>query len=165
VRVQPAEAVPDLAEVIVRAAATGPTPVPVHAAPAAREWPRYVLLVVALTQLLVALPALVLGDHAGASVHLAHELGSWDAALAVAWLVVSVSPKRAAGFLPFTLSLAAVMIGTGLLDVIDGRTPISSESHHLLDIAGLAMVWVLARSTSSTRSLLRFVPRRQPRPA
>ena len=39
------------------------------------------LLVVALTQLLIALPALVLGDEAGTTVHLARELGSWDAAL------------------------------------------------------------------------------------
>ena len=57
------------------------------------------------------------------------------------------------------------MLGTGLLDVVSDRTPLPSESHHILDIAGLAMVWVLARSTPSTRSLLRFVAGRQPHPA
>ncbi|MBV9921216.1 MAG: zf-HC2 domain-containing protein [Pseudonocardia sp.] len=161
VRVQPAETVPDLADAILRVA-TPPTPAPVPAAP---EWPRYVLLVVALTQLLIAVPALILGDQAGATVHLAHELGSWDAALAAAWLVVCWSPRRASGFLPFTLALTAVMLGTGLLDVVSGRTPLPSESHHILDILGLAMVWVLARSTPSTRSLLRFATGRQPHPA
>jgi predicted anti-sigma-YlaC factor YlaD len=161
VRVQPAEPIPDLAEAILRAATPPAAPV----APVAPEWPRYVLLVVALTQLLIAIPALILGDQAGATVHLAHELGSWDAALAAAWLVVCWSPRRASGFLPFTLALTAVMLGTGLLDVASGRTPLPSESHHILDIAGLAMVWVLARSTPSTRSLLRFVGGRQPHPA
>jgi predicted anti-sigma-YlaC factor YlaD len=161
VRVQPAEPVPDLAEAILRAA----TPPVAPATPVAPEWPRYVLLVVALTQLLIAIPALVLGDQAGATVHLAHELGSWDAALAVAWLVDCWSPRRAAGFLPFTIALTAVMLGTGLLDVLGGRTALPSESHHFLDVAGLAMVWVLARSTPSERSLLRFVTSRQPHPA
>ena len=85
----------------------------------AREWPRYVLLVVALTQLLIALPALVLGDEAGTTVHLARELGSWDAALAIAWLVVTWAPRRAAGLLPFAVALAAVMVGTALLDVAE----------------------------------------------
>jgi predicted anti-sigma-YlaC factor YlaD len=159
VRVQPAEPVPDLADAILLAAQGLPR------APSAPEWPRYVLLVVAFTQLLIALPALVLGDQAGATVHLAHELGSWDAALAIAWLVVSWSPRRAAGLLPFTLALAGVMVGTGLLDVVSGRAGLSGEAHHLLDLAGLAMVWVLARSTPSSRSLLRWATGRQPHPA
>jgi predicted anti-sigma-YlaC factor YlaD len=161
VRVRPAEAVPDLSASILAASA----PARPRAVPAVREWPRYVLLVVALTQLLIALPALVLGDETGTTVHLARELGSWDAALAVAWLVVTWAPRRAAGLLPFAVVLAAVMLGTALLDLVDGRADIGSESHHVLDLAGLAMVWLLARSTPSTRPLLPWAARHQPRAA
>ena len=152
---------PDLSDAIL-AAAVPPTPVSVGSA---REWPRYVLLVVALTQLLIALPALVLGDEAGTTVHLARELGSWDAALAIAWLVVTWAPRRAAGLLPFAVALAAVMLGTALLDVASGRAALTGEAHHVLDLAGLAMVWLLARSTPSTRSLLPWAAGRQPHPA
>ena len=55
-RVRSADAVPDLSAAIL-AAAVPPAPVPPTPMPAgsAREWPRYVLLVVALTQLLIAL--------------------------------------------------------------------------------------------------------------
>jgi predicted anti-sigma-YlaC factor YlaD len=160
-RVRSADAVPDLSDAIL--AAAGPLrPVP---AARSREWPRYVLLVIALTQLLIALPALVLGDEAGTTVHLARELGSWDAALAIAWLVVAWAPRRAAGLLPFAFALAGVMLGTAVLDVFDGRTGVLAESHHLLDLAGLAMVWLLARTTPSTRSLLPWAAGRQPHPA
>ena len=94
----------------------------------------------------IALPALVLGDEAGTTVHLARELGSWDAALAIAWLVVTWAPRRAAGLLPFAVALAAVMVGTALLDVAERpRRALTGEAHHVLDLAGLAMVWLLAR--------------------
>ena len=164
VRVRPADAVPDLSEAILAAAAPATAPPPVQGPPA-REWPRYVLLVVAVTQLLVALPALVLGDEAGTTVHLARELGAWDAALAIAWLVVSWAPRRAAGLLPFAFALAAVMVGTALLDVAGDRAAVTGEAHHALDLAGLAMVWLLARAAPSTRSLLPWAAGRQPHPA
>jgi len=57
------------------------------------------------------------------------------------------------------------MLGTALLDVASGRAAIGTESHHVLDLAGLAMVWMLARSTPSTRSLLPWAAGRQPHPA
>ncbi len=157
VRIRGAEAVPDLAPAIL-AAAPAPVPAPALSGPAVappvREWARYALLAIALTQLVLATPAFLLGDQAGATTHLARELGSWDLALAVAWLVVAWSPKRAAGLIPFAAALALVMAGTAVVDVAAGRVPALSESHHLLDVIGVALVWVLARSTPSSRPLL-----------
>ena len=153
VRVRAAEPVPDLSAAILAAA---PRP---HVAPARapqREWARYVLLVVALTQLAVALPGIVLGDQAGATVHLARELGSWDVALGSAWLLVAWSPRRAAGMLPFTAVLALVMVVTSALDIVDGRALMFGEAHHVLDIVGLVMIWLLAHAAPSDRSLLAF---------
>jgi predicted anti-sigma-YlaC factor YlaD len=135
VRVRAAAPVPDLSRTIVT-----------MAAPArAREWPRYLLLWVALAQLAVAVPALLDRD-AGASIHAAHELGSWDVALAVGLLVAAWQPRRAAGLLPFALALAGAMVATAVLDVAGGHAPAIGEAQHVLDLIGVAALWLLTRS-------------------
>jgi predicted anti-sigma-YlaC factor YlaD len=113
-------------------------------------WPRYVLLWVGLTQLVLAVPALA-GDGRGASTHVARELGSWDVALAVGLLVVAWQPRRAAGLLPFALALAGAMALTATLDVVAGHAPASGEASHLIDIVGMAALWIAARSPANAR--------------
>ncbi len=103
------------------------------------------LAVVALLQLVLAVPPL-LGLEAGASVHVARELGSFDAALAVGFLVCAWQPARAAGLLPVAGALAVFLVATAILDVASGRAPAASESHHLLDLVGLVLVWLAARA-------------------
>lgn len=147
VRVRRAEVVPDLSTAILVAA---PSP----AGRPARPWARYALLAVALCQLALAVPTLVLGDGPGGSVHVIRELGSWDVALAASWLAVAWHPRRAAGLLPFALALAVVMVATAVLDVSSGRTPAVGESAHLLDLAGLALVWSLARAVPPATPLI-----------
>ena len=68
---------------------------------------RWALFVVALTQLVLAAPALLLGEDAGATVHVARELGSFDVALAVGLLVAAWQPARAWGLLPVIAALGA----------------------------------------------------------
>src|SRR4029453_2414598 len=111
VRVRPAERGPDRSNAILpaRTASSAP-PRPV------RLWPRYLLLWVALTELVLAIPALA-GAESGASVHAAHELGSWEAALAVGLLVAAWQPRRAAGLLPFAIALAGAMLVTAAFDI------------------------------------------------
>jgi predicted anti-sigma-YlaC factor YlaD len=151
VRVRPAEPVPDLADRILLAAdaAAGPAgpaePRAVRDRPALIEWSRYALVWVALVQLIVAIPGLVLGEDRGASIHIAHELGAWDVALAVAWLAVAWRPSRATGLLPFVGPLALVLVSTAVLDLFHGRIPALTEAHHLLDLAGVGCTWYLAR--------------------
>ncbi len=94
---------------------------------------------------------LVLGDDAGASVHVARELGSFHLSLAVGFLVVAWRPGRAAGLLPVVAVLAACLTVTGVVDVAAGRTPVVTETHHLLDLLGLGLVWLLADPTRRSR--------------
>jgi predicted anti-sigma-YlaC factor YlaD len=142
-RVRPAEEVPDLtASILAATAHLRPQPV--------REWARYGLLAVALTQLVLALPALLLGDDAGASVHVARELGSFDAAVAVGLLWAAWQPRRAAGLLPVAGALAAAMLLTGVLDVAGEDAPVLGEARHLLELAGLALLWALANPPRRT---------------
>lgn len=160
VRVREADAVPDLSAAIVDAFAPAAGTARrrrTATAPAARRGflgepistGRWALFVVALTQLVLAAPAL-LGDDPGATVHIARELGSFDVALAVGLLVAAWQPARAWGLLPVAAALAVVMVGTALLDLADGHTRSINEAHHLLDLAGVALLWVVAREARGT---------------
>lgn len=145
-RVRAAEPVPDLTTSILAAVPAAARPQPV------REWVRYALFAVATTQLLLALPALVLGEDPGAATHVARELGSFDVALAVGLLWAAWQPRRVSGLLPTVAALAGAMVVTALLDVARGNAPALGEAHHVLDLAGLALLWLLARPPSRTPS-------------
>ncbi len=147
VRVREADPVPDLtAAILATAPVTRRTPAvePVSTA-------RWALFVVALTQLVLAAPALVLGEDAGATVHVARELGAFDVALAVGLLVAAWQPARAWGLLPVVAALGLVMGGTAVLDVARGSATSLGEAHHLLDLAGVGLLWWLARGTEAPR--------------
>lgn len=143
VRLQPAAVVPDLTHAIL--GRTRPEP-----QPARREWPRYVLLTVALTQLVLALPALVLGHDPGASVHIARELGAWDVAFSFALLLAAWEPRRAPGILPFAMALTAMTMLAVVVNVVSGRAG-AGEAQHATDLAGLVALWFLARPLGPVR--------------
>jgi predicted anti-sigma-YlaC factor YlaD len=149
VRIREAEPVPDLSAAIV--AAHQPTAARRSLLGQAISGPRWALLVVALTQLVMAGPALF-GDDPGATVHVAREVGSFDVALAIGLLVAALQPARAWGLLPVAAALAAVMCGTAVLDLADGRVSSVSEAHHLLDLAGVAFLWLVAKEVRPQRA-------------
>lgn len=147
VRVREAEPVPDLTAAILDAA-------PHRRAPARRSWSpvgqpvssaRWALFTVALTQLVLAIPGLVFGDGGDASGHIARELGSFDVALAIGLLVAAWQPARAWGLLPLAAALALFIGISTVLDIVDGTTSSGSEAHHLLDVAGVALLWAVGR--------------------
>jgi predicted anti-sigma-YlaC factor YlaD len=102
------------------------------------------LLLVSGAQLMLAVPAL-LGRDPGASVHIAHEQGSWAMALAVGLLVVALRPARAAAMLPLVAALAAGLALTMTLDIWAGRTQAATEAPHGLAFLGLGLLWLLTR--------------------
>ncbi|HEY1281780.1 MAG TPA: zf-HC2 domain-containing protein [Acidimicrobiales bacterium] len=135
VRVQAAPAVPDLTATILARA---------HPPRLGRgEWTRTALIVVALTQLVLAVPAL-LGHDTGATVHLARHIGALTAALAIGYLYAAWRPIRAFGLLPIAGALGATMLFTASLDVLQGRVGVAGEASHILDFAALALLWMLA---------------------
>ena len=134
-RLRPAEAMPDLAPAILAKA---------HPPNAGRwDWIRTALAVVALTELVLSVPAL-LGVDAGASVHVARHVGSLSAALAVGLLYAAWRPVRAYGLLPIALALAACMMVTSVVDVANGRINALGEAHHVLELVAVALLWALA---------------------
>lgn len=142
-RVRAAEPVPDLTDAILaRTLPVRPQPV--------REWARYALLVVAGTQLVLAVPAILEGGGT-ASLHAGRELAGTSIAVAIGYLWAAWQPRRAAGLLPLAAALAATMLATAVLDVVDGGAAPGAESVHLLDLAGLGLLWALTRPPRPAR--------------
>lgn len=138
VRIGNADTVPDLAPNVL--AVAHPPRI------GRRGWVRQALAVIGLTELVVAIPALVLGEDSGAPIHVARHLGSLGAALGFALLYVAWKPTRAYGLLPFVASLAGFMSLASFFDLAFGRASLAAESTHLVEFTGMFLVWLLAGS-------------------
>ncbi|MCZ7535776.1 MAG: zf-HC2 domain-containing protein [Acidimicrobiia bacterium] len=148
-RLMPAEPVPDLTLSIMAAVNDE-----AHRDDSARLL-RPMLVAVAVVQIAVSVPGLLLGEDSGLPVHTARHLGSFAVALAVGFLYAALRPARTlaivSGLLPVTTALVACLVGTALLDVAAGRTTAIGEVHHATEIAGLAILWLMSRGERSAK--------------
>jgi len=112
---------------------------------------RAALAAVAVAQLAITVPLLLLGHDHGAGAHAAHELGSFDLALAIAFAVGAFRPALAAGLAWPCAIAAAGLTGTAVIDWIGGQTPGADEAQHLVVVAGaLLLVWQARTSRNSS---------------
>ena len=106
---------------------------------------RLALLAVGVAQAAVAWPVLVSGAGAmSAPMHMAHETGAWNLAVAAAFLAVAAAPRLAAGALPFLGSFVAFLAPVTLADLAAGRVQLDRAVAHLLLLAGTALVATVA---------------------
>ena len=135
--VDTAAAMPDLAPGIVKAA---------RANDRNSVWwvLRLALGVVAVQVIVLSLPALLLGHSSGSDRHSARHLGSFAVAYAIGLLVVALRPAKARGMLPLAAALAGCLAITAVIDIAGGHTPAVAEVHHIPEIVGVVLVWVLA---------------------
>ncbi|HEU5149360.1 MAG TPA: hypothetical protein VFU19_02615 [Iamia sp.] len=153
VRVRPAASVADRTDAILAAVPASARPRPV------REGVRYALLAIGLTQLVLAIPALILAEDASAPVHVAREMGAFELALGVGLLTTAWRPRLAAGLLPFAGALAGAMLLTAGIDVAQGEAVALTEAHHVVDLAGVALLALLhPRHRRATPGRARLVP-------
>jgi predicted anti-sigma-YlaC factor YlaD len=103
---------------------------------------RAALAAIAALQLAITLPLLILGHDRDAGMHAAHELGSFDLALAIAFCVGAIRPALSAG-LAWPCGIAAgALVGTAVMDMIGGQTFGVDEAQHLVALAGaLLLIW------------------------
>jgi predicted anti-sigma-YlaC factor YlaD len=103
---------------------------------------RSALALVAALQLAITVPLLILGHDRDAGVHAAHELGSFDLALAIAFCVGAIRPALSAG-LAWPCGIAAGgLVATATIDMIGGQTFGADEAQHLVALAGaLLLIW------------------------
>ena len=121
---------------------------------------RLLLLAVAVAQAGLAWPALASGAASmSAPVHVAHETGAWNLAVAAAFLAVVVAPRLAAGGLPFLASFAALLVPVTLADLAAGHVHPDRALAHVLLLAGVVLVATVAwrgrrrRGTPEVRGL------------
>jgi predicted anti-sigma-YlaC factor YlaD len=113
------------------------------------------LAVVGVIQVLIALPALVLGDDANLPAHTARHLGSFAVALGIGFLVAAWQPRRVGGILPLTAVLVACLLLSSAIDVAAGDTAFGSEvGGHATEIVGLGLLWLLGRYIARVGSLV-----------
>jgi hypothetical protein len=104
---------------------------------------RGLLVLVACGYLLLEIPELLLSDGMH-DAHLSHHMGIFEAAYAVALVLIAVRPARARAFVPFTVVLAVGMVLFAVIDVYRGEAFPLSELSHTLELAGMVLVWMLA---------------------
>jgi predicted anti-sigma-YlaC factor YlaD len=106
---------------------------------------RLLLAAVAAAQAGFAWPALTAGTAAmSAPVHMAHETGAWNAAVAIAFAAVAAAPRWAPGSLPFLGAFAVFLLTATVQDLAADRVHTDRAAVHLLMLAGVLLVAVLA---------------------
>jgi predicted anti-sigma-YlaC factor YlaD len=147
VRVRPAEWGPDLSgRILARIGAeVQPTGSARGSSLADRQRDlRIALMVMAVLQVAFAVPLLLSGGSDEVA-HTGRELASFDAALAVGFLVCAWQPARVPGLLPVAGALSAFLAVTAGMDVVSGRAALETETVHLLEVVGVVLLWLLGR--------------------
>jgi predicted anti-sigma-YlaC factor YlaD len=107
------------------------------------------LAALAVAQLAITVPLLIFGHDHDAGAHAAHELGSFDLALAVAFAVGAIRPAMSAG-LAWPCGIAAAgLAGTAIADLIGGQTIGADEAQHLIAVFGATLLFWQARTCRS----------------
>ncbi len=134
--------VPDLAESILAGAA-----LPARQVLRRRRLLRLALAVVGVVQVGIGAPSLFGGSiDLAMSAHAAHENAAWNVALGAAFLATAVRPQRAAGLLPGLGVFVGVLAALSIRDVASGAVAIGRLATHLGIVAGLVLVFALARA-------------------
>jgi predicted anti-sigma-YlaC factor YlaD len=161
VRVTPAPEVPDLTAAVLaalpaqrRPAATGDRAA--GTAGLVAGWGLRALLgLVGFLQALLAWPVVADGTMAMTGmqstgmqsigmVHIEHETGAWNIAVAVAFLAVAAAPRLAAGALPFLSSFAVLLTVLTVQDLGAGHVHADRAVSHVLLLLGVALVALVA---------------------
>jgi predicted anti-sigma-YlaC factor YlaD len=107
------------------------------------------LAALAVAQLAMTVPLLIVGHDHDAGAHAAHELGSFDLALAIAFAVGAIRPALSAG-LAWPCGIAAAgLTGTAIADLIGGQTIGADEAQHLIAVFGATLLFWQARTYRS----------------
>ena len=134
--------VPDLADQILAGAA-----LPARRVLRRRRLLRLALVVVGAVQIGIAMPSLFGSSiDMAMSMHAAHEAAAWNVAMGAAFLATALRPQRAAGLLPVLAVFVGVLTALSIRDVASGAVAVGRLATHLGIVAGLVLVYALARA-------------------
>jgi predicted anti-sigma-YlaC factor YlaD len=110
------------------------------------------LALVAMAQLVIVIPALVLGDAGiGVPPHASRELGAFNLALAVGFAAAALRPTRARGMRPLVGAATACLVVLAAVDTVNGETTLLAEVPHLIAVVGLVLLHIVAERSPTTR--------------
>ena len=84
----------------------------------------------------------ILATHGDA--HLEHHLAVWGLTFAVAIFFIALKPALSRVVRPIATLFAASMLLIAVIDIIRGETPMLAETHHLLEVAAVGLIWVIS---------------------
>jgi predicted anti-sigma-YlaC factor YlaD len=145
VRVAPAAALPDLAPAVL---ASLPAFSPAGSPRRRRLFAgaRAALVVVAFLQALLAWSGALTGQDDMATGHVAHEVGAWNLALSVAFLMVATRPRAADALVAPVGVFVAVLAVVAASDAAAGDLTLGRLLGHLLVGTGLALLVTIGRT-------------------
>lgn len=141
-----ADDVPDLTDAILTRASSGPDSDRVAHRTRRTRVLRVGLFAVAAGQWAAALGVIFAQGIAALPVHGAHELGSFNLAVAVGFAWIAWRPSRAGAYLPLLGALVGVLAALTGADLVMGHASPRAEAPHLLLVAGLVLTAMLARA-------------------
>ncbi len=75
--------------------------------------------------------------------HLEHHLAVWGATFATTLALIAIKPSFARVVRPIATLFVVAMAIIALIDIMRGETPMLAETHHLLEVAGAILIWLL----------------------
>jgi predicted anti-sigma-YlaC factor YlaD len=141
IRVAPAVPVPDLAPAVLAAL---PAAGPVRRGLLAGA--RAALVVVAFLQALLAWSGALTGQDDMATGHVAHEVGAWNLALAVAFLAAATRPRTADALIAPVGVFVAVLAVVAASDAAGGDLALGRLLGHLLVATGFGLLVTVSRT-------------------
>lgn len=112
------------------------------------------LAAVAVVQFVVAIVGLVTASGSATAIHASRDLGSWDAALAVALAYAAWKPQRAAGMVPLLAAVSGFLALSAGIDVGQGYAAAVHEGSHVLTLFALGLLWAVSRRAAPQRRLV-----------
>ena len=102
---------------------------------------RLLLAVVAIFLFFAVIPQILAtsGD-----AHMEHHLAVWGVTYALVLMTVAIKPALSRLVRPIATIFGVSMLVIAVIDIIRGETPMLAETHHLLELAGVVLIWVLS---------------------
>jgi len=93
----------------------------------------------------------VMAARTGAAVHLERHQAAFSVALGLSFLFVAWRPDRAYGMVPFAMTFTAALSFAAIFDLVHGTSTLPRESRHLIELGGLALLWLLGAAAGPSR--------------
>lgn len=79
----------------------------------------------------------------GSAIHLERHQAAFGVALGLVFVLVAWRPDRAYGMVPFAAAFTFALSVSAIIDLANGASTVLRESAHLVELAGLGLLWVL----------------------